>query len=269
MISVSTITGYLYCPRKVYMNYALRIFGQKRKEAVSGNIMHAVIEHVNNNEKEIVETIENPDLENIEIHYRANYSKALSSIIEKNKIELERLKQKKEDAMADAWPVLLEEAKLRARNVHEFMQKYKVIGNELWERLTPKYVSEISVASFALGLNGRIDKVEKHSEDCLIPLEMKTGKAPKEGLWDNHRIQLAAYIMLLKEKYSHVNEGYIEYLDIGERRKVVLNPFIENEIKELVAKVKNMISSAVPPQKESNKAKCMKCDIREQCEALN
>ncbi|MDI6738220.1 MAG: CRISPR-associated protein Cas4 [Nanoarchaeota archaeon] len=268
MISVSTITGYLYCPRKVYMNYALRIFGQKRKEAVSGNIMHAVIEHVNNNEKEIVEAIESPVLENIEIHYRANYNKALSSILEKNKIELERLKQKKEDSMAEVWPVLLKEAKLRARNVHDFMQKHNVIGKELWERLSPKYVSEVSVASYALGLNGKIDKVEMHSEDCLIPMELKTGKAPKQGLWDNHRIQLAAYIMLLKEKYSQVNEGYVEYLDVGERRKVVLNAFVENEVKELVSKVKALVSSAVPPEKEANKAKCMKCDIREQCEAL-
>lgn len=268
MISVSTLTGYLYCPRKVYMNYVLKVFGPSRKEAVSGRIMHAVIEYVNKNEKEIVESIESPVLENIEIHYRSNYNKALMSILEQNKIELERFRQKKEDAMAVAWPILLEEAKLRARNVHDFMQKHKVIGKELWERLAPKYVSEMSVASFALGLNGKIDKVEVHSDDCFIPLEMKTGKAPKEGLWDNHRIQLACYIMLLKEKYSHVNEGYVEYLDVGERRKVVLNPFIENEVKELVSKVKTLINSAVPPEKEANKAKCAKCDIREQCEAL-
>ncbi|MDD4877714.1 MAG: CRISPR-associated protein Cas4 [Candidatus Nanoarchaeia archaeon] len=269
MISVSTLTGYLYCARKVYMNNVLRIYGQKRKEAVSGTIMHAVIEHVNNNEKEIVEAIESPVLEDIEIHYRANYNKALSAILDKSNIELERLKHKKENAMAEVWPVLLEEAKLRARNVHEFMQKHNVIGKELWERLAPKYVSEVSVASFALGLRGRIDRVEKHSEDCLIPLEMKTGKAPKEGLWDNHRIQLAAYILLLKEKYPNVNEGYVEYLDIGERRQVVLNPFIENEVRELVSKVKVLVSSAVPPEKESNKAKCTKCELREQCEALN
>lgn len=268
MISVSTLTGYLYCPRKVYMNYALRIFGPRRKEAVSGNIKHAVIEHVNKNEEEIVKSIESPDLENIEIHYRSNYNRALSSILDKNRIELDRLKQTKENAMAEAWPVLLEEAKLRARNVHDFMQKHNVIGKELWEKLTPKYVSEVPVASFALGLSGRIDKVEMHSEDCLIPLEMKTGKAPKEGLWDNHRIQLAAYILLLKEKYNHVNEGYIEYLDIGERRQVVLNAFIEDEVRQLVSKVKVLVSSAVPPEKEANKAKCVKCDIREQCEAL-
>ncbi|MEK6864303.1 MAG: CRISPR-associated protein Cas4 [Nanoarchaeota archaeon] len=269
MISVSTVTGYLYCPRKVYMNYVLRIFGQGRKETVSGRIKHAVIEYVNNNEKEIVESIDNPLLENIEIHYRANYYKALDSILEQSRMELDRLNHKKEEAATEIWPVLLKEAKLRAKNVAMFMQTHPVMGKELWNKLTPKYVSEVSVASYAIGLNGKIDRVEMHSENCIIPLEMKTGKAPKDGIWDNHRIQLAAYIMLLKEKYNHVNEGYIEYLDTGDRRKITLNPFIEDEVKSLIIKVKDLLNSATPPEKEKNNAKCVKCELKEQCNALN
>lgn len=267
MISVSSLTTYLYCQRKAYLNYALKIYGPGKKEVVSGKIKHAVIEYVNNDEKEIVEAIDSSSLEDIEIAYRAKYYKALSSMLLKYRPDLERLNLK-EQAMAEVWPVLLKEAKLRARNVAEFIARHNVFGFELWEKLTPKYVSEVPVASFALGLNGKIDKVEKYSEDCLIPLEMKSGKAPKDGIWDNHRVQLAAYILLLKEKHAGINEGYVEYIDANERRKVVLNVFMEDEIKTLIAKVNALMNSVAPPEKEANKAKCVKCELREQCEAL-
>ncbi len=267
MISVSSLTTYLYCQRKAYLNYVLKIYGHEKKEVVSGRIKHAVIEYVNNDEKEIVEAIDSASLEDIEIAYRAKYYKALSSILLKYRLDLERLNLK-EQAMAEVWPVLLKEAKLRAKNVAEFIGKHNVFGFELWEKLAPKYRSEVPVASYALGLNGKIDKVEMHSETSLLPLEMKSGKAPKEGLWDNHRIQLAAYIMLLKEKYAGVNEGYIEYIDANEKRKVVLNAYIEDEVKGLIVKVNALMNSAVPPEKDKNAAKCVKCELREQCEAL-
>lgn len=267
MISVSSLTTYLYCKRKAYLNYVLRIYGPGKKEVVSGKIKHAVIEYVNNDEKEIVEAIDSASLEDIEIAYRSKYYKALGSILLKYRPDIERLNLK-EQAMAEVWPVLLKDAKLRARNVAEFISKHNVFGFELWERLTPKYVSEVPVASFALGLNGKIDKVEMHSESCVMPLEMKSGKAPKSGIWDNHRIQLAAYILLLKEKYAGVNEGFVEYIDANEKRKVVLNAFIEDEVKGLIVKVKELMNSTVPPEKDKNEAKCLKCELREQCDAL-
>ncbi|HII15023.1 MAG TPA: CRISPR-associated protein Cas4 [Nanoarchaeota archaeon] len=268
MMSVSALTSYLYCRRKTYLNYVLKIYGAGKKEVLSGRIKHEVIDYVNKNEKEIVEAIYGGSQDDIELVYRGNYFRALNSIIEKHKAEIEKFRQKKEDAVAETWPVLLKEAKVRARNVFDFMQKHKLAGKELWERLTPKYISEVPVASFSLGLNGKIDKVEMHSEDCFIPFELKTGKAPKEGMWDNHRIQLACYIMLLKEKYAAVNEGFLEYLDAGDRRKVVLNPFIEDEVKTLIVKVKDLLDSSVPPEKDGNEAKCAKCELCEQCSAL-
>ncbi|MBU2638834.1 MAG: CRISPR-associated protein Cas4 [Nanoarchaeota archaeon] len=267
MISVSSLTTYLYCQRKAYLNYVLKIYGPGRKEVVSGKIKHAVIEYVNDDEKEIVESIDSASLEDIEIAYRSKYYKALGSILLKYRPDLERLNLK-EQAMAEVWPVLLKEAKLRAKNVSEFISRHNVFGFALWEKLTPKYVSEVPVASFALGLNGKIDKVEMHSETSVLPFEMKSGKAPKSGIWDNHRVQLAAYIMLLKEKYADVNEGYVDYIDANEKRKVVLNPFIEDEVKKLIVKVNELKNSTTPPEKDKNPAKCVKCELREQCDAL-
>jgi len=48
-------------------------------------------------------------------------------------------------------------------------------------------------------LKGKIDRIEKFN-DTAIPVELKTGKAPKGGVWESHMIQVASYMLLLEEK---------------------------------------------------------------------
>ena len=268
MISVSALTSYLYCPRKLYLNYVLGISGFPRKEAVYGTVKHKVIEYVNNQEQAIVSSVsQGMDDESIGQLYRSAYYNALLSALDSAKQELKRLKIRKKEVFDDVWPSIMGEASLRASNVASFALKHNVFGAGLWSALTPKYVSEYSVSSSRLGLTGRIDKVARHGKK-LVPLELKSGKHPSSGLWPNHRVQLAAYIMMLREKCPSLSEGYVEYIDSGEKRKLVMNDFMEEEIISLIGKVKALFRSKELPPKVKNEAKCRNCGIREQCSSL-
>jgi len=265
MISVSSLCSYLYCPRKLYFHSVLGIIGEAGKETISGTLKHSVIEHINKNEKEIIESIQdNLSLEDIEEIYRLKYYRSLLFNLSKFKKDLKRLKERKKEVFEEIWPVLLEEAKLRSKNVYNFMQNNQIYGSELWDKLQPKFISEVFLKSEKLGLRGRIDKIAIYN-NLKIPLEMKSGKPPTKGIWSNHKIQIASYILLLKEEYPELNEGFIEYIDIKEKRKLILNPFIEEEIQELISKVKVLLNSKNLPDKIDNGSKCSKCRIRNKC----
>ncbi len=99
-----------------------------------------------------------------------------------------------------------------------------------------------------------------------MPVELKTGKMPDSGVWDSHRIQLGAYILLLRNEYkTEISEGVVRYLDHGEERKVTLNPFLEHEILELRDKVKILLNSREIPAFCRPDAKCRNCNLKEKC----
>lgn len=267
MISVSMLSTYLYCPRKLYINHVIGVKGIEKTSQVIGKIKHSVIEYVNNMENEIVNKI-TPDMDanDIENLYRQAYYRILMYQIKKYKTQVKDFDVRQ--LFSEVWVVLLEEAKFRANNVAFFKDKTGLFGRELWLKLTPKYVSELKLMSKTLNLIGVVDKVEQY-HDSVIAYELKSGKAPDNGLWPGHRVQLAAYIMLLKEKYKDVNEGYVHYLDIKEKRKLVLNPAIEDEVKSLINKVSVLLASDKLPAKVKNENKCLYCNLKEHCFSMN
>ncbi len=89
------------------------------------------------------------------------------------------------------------------------METNLVYGSDLWEKLTPKITSEIRLESEKLNLKGIIDQLEIYGQG-IVPIELKTGSCPKEGVWDNHRIQAGAYALLAEEYFnSKVKEAFI------------------------------------------------------------
>ncbi len=269
MISVSMLSGYLYCPRKLYLNYVLKVKGVEKSSLIIGKIKHSVIEYVNKMENEIVGKV-TPDMlyEDIENLYRQSYYRILMFQMKMYKNSIKELNLNQEEVFSDTWQALLNEAKFRANNVTLFKNKTKLHGQELWLKLTPKYISEMKIISKTLNLVGKIDKVEQY-HDFILPCELKSGKAPNSGLWPGHRVQLAAYIMLLKEQFKDVNEGYVHYLDAKEKRRLVLNPAIEDEVKDLINKVGLLLGSNQLPKKTDNENKCANCELKEQCFSMS
>jgi len=50
----------------------------------------------------------------------------------------------------------------------------------------PILISEQRIGSDKLQLKGIVDRIEVY-ENGYVPVELKTGKIPKEGVWPGHR----------------------------------------------------------------------------------
>lgn len=266
MLSVTALTSYLYCQRKLYLQKVLKFYEPIKEPTIKGTIRHEVYEQINQIEESIVTSItKRATKEELFNKYKTAHSKILSDIIRKYKEELKKLNLKPNEILKQTWHLIMEESITRAKNIWEFMQLHLVYGKELWQKLTPKIKSEFRITSEKLNLTGVIDQIEIY-EKGYVPVELKTGQCPREGVWPNHKIQIAAYALMLEELYStEIKEGFIAYLDAKQRRHVPINPFLKHEIIELMEKTNQLLKSAEIPEKTDNINKCKACGLREQC----
>ncbi|MBU0535741.1 MAG: CRISPR-associated protein Cas4 [Nanoarchaeota archaeon] len=265
MLSVTALSGYLYCPRKIYLNYTLGIREPAKPALALGTIRHKVFEDMNNAEEEIVKGIKSPmNPDDVISGYHTKYLSILIENIKKNKKKIESFGIKQQEAFEKMKDSVVKEAKRRAGNTMEFMKKNEIYGEELWAKLTPKMISEFKIESHKLGIRGIIDQVEMYDE-YMVPIELKTGKAPEEGAWPSHRLQLTAYMALLGDKQRVVKQGKLIYLDHDKTVEIFNNPFIEDEIRIMVRKTYETLNSRSPPAFTDNIKKCEACGLKEQC----
>ena len=266
MLSVTTITSYLYCQRKLFLNYVLNIREPPKAPLALGTVRHDTYEGITNAEESIVCSItEKMSLIEIKGLYQKQFREVLANSIRKNRELLEKLNLDLGAIFKKVWPLILKESESRAANIHNFMEMHLVYGRELWEKLTPKIRSEYRIESPSLELKGVIDQIEIY-EKGFVPIELKTGSAPREDVWENHKIQLGAYAMLLEEHFKiPIKEGFVNYLDIQERRHVPINPFLKDEIRQLIKKTQLLLSKEEMPDFADNPNKCAGCGIRDQC----
>lgn len=260
------LTSYMYCKRKLYLQYVLKFFEPIKVPTIKGTIRHETYDLINKEDENIVKSIKKrKTLEELKEMYKNKTSKFLRNTIKKHKDDLKKLGINGVELFKNTWPLILEESDSRASNVFNFMQKNNIFGEELWEKLTPKIQSEVKVESDELNLKGIIDQVYVY-EDGIVPIELKTGRCPREDVWPNHKIQIGAYAMLLKDKFKQdVKEGFVHYLDVNAKRHIPINPFLVLEIKGLINKVNSTLEEEKAPEFTTNPNKCKSCGIKEQC----
>ena len=265
-ISVSMLSAYLFCSRKLFLQQVLALKEPPKESTVLGSLRHEIYDFINQQEEKIVTSIkEKAQYDELKALYKKFYSKILREKIIKNKSRINGVNLDIVDVFKRTWPLILGEAETRSKNIFDFIQKYNIYGQELWEKLTPKIISEMRVSSDTLQLKGIVDKIEIY-ENSYVPIELKTGKMPKEGVWPGHRIQIVAYAMLIEEKFkTKIKEGFIHYLDAKETRQITINPFMKEEIINLIKEVQELLKNQDLPNYCDNKNKCTNCGLRETC----
>ena len=169
------------------------------------------------------------------------------------------------DAYRKSFPFITEESVMRANNIFSFIEANNVYGEELWQKLTPKILSELRIDSDELKLKGIIDQVHVYGDE-YVPFELKTGRTPSDGVWPSHRIQIAAYSLLLQEHFSKpIKEGFVVYLDTKDKRHIAINPYMREEVKQMVDEVIALLESRELPDFCNNENKCRKCGLKETC----
>ncbi|MFO8016606.1 MAG: CRISPR-associated protein Cas4 [Candidatus Woesearchaeota archaeon] len=271
MISVTMLSSYLYCARKLYLEKVLGLREPPKKSLALGTVRHEVHELINNTEESIVSRVrEGTGHEDILSMYKNAHSGILRDVIKKHKEKLAEFGLDQGEVFRQMQPKVMLESERRAENVSAFMEKHRIYGRELWDKLTPKILSEFRVESESLGLRGVVDQIEIH-EGRIIPVELKTGRNPSDGAWPGHRIQLLSYMLLLSENGDQdtagkeVGEGRIIYLDTGRCVPFMMNPFAEKEVKGMISKIADLITSKKLPPPCGNENKCRACGLREDC----
>ncbi|MBS3129014.1 CRISPR-associated protein Cas4 [Candidatus Woesearchaeota archaeon] len=265
-ISVSLLSSYLYCSRKLFLEKVLLLEEPPKESLVMGSIRHETYDNINKKEEGIVASItEMENLEAIQSLYRKEYLKILRKAIANNKKRLDGVNISMLEAYKKSFPFIMEESSMRAANIFSFIQENNVFGEELWQKLTPKIISELRIESEDLKLKGIIDQVHVYNNE-YVPFELKTGRTPSDGVWPSHRIQIAAYSLLLQERFNKpIKEGFVVYLDTKEKRHVAFNPFMKQEVKQIVDEVIEMLEGKEIPDFCNNENKCRKCGLKQTC----
>ncbi|MGV8172260.1 MAG: Dna2/Cas4 domain-containing protein [Candidatus Woesearchaeota archaeon] len=267
MVTATQLSSYLYCPRKLFMNTILLVEEPPKRELVKGKIWHETYESINNAEGRIVSSIKTKNYQDILDIYRKNYSKSLRDVIINHKTELKEFNIPMIEIFTEYWPSFEEEAKGHALNVSRFIDNYNIYGLELWGKLTPKIFCEQYFKSDRLNLSGVVDVLEVHEivgKKIYVPVELKTGKVPDKGIWEGHRIQLGAYILLLEDLGKSVTEGVLRYKG-AEGRVLQMNSFLKDEILILINKTNSLLKNLTLPDIIDNKNKCKTCPLKVTC----
>ena len=116
----------------------------------------------------------------------------------------------------------------------------------------------------ALGLTGKPDYLIEQSDGKIIPVEVKSGKAP-ESPYDSHIYQLAAYCLLVERKYNkRPPYGVIHYEDrdfaIDYTRE------LEMSLLNLLAEMKRDDFKDEVDRSHEQAGRCAKCGYREICD---
>ena len=257
LISVTDITEYLYCPRKVYLRLVKNIKQQPTRQMILGFLRHKVIEIFNKNESALVSSIDIP-LEEKTI--KQLYEKLLSNItkatLNLNTNLVDKFKIDSVNFSDSIKQTLSPEISLRVPVIAKTLNQ-NFFGKELWDKLSPKYISELKIESPSLGLKGRIDRIKINSK--ITPYEIKS----REQSYDSDKIQLAAYALLLEEKFkTKIDSGTLELL--GKTEEVILDKEIKERVLELAEEIRNL-SENPPPPMLSNFNKCKSCTLRVDC----
>ena len=285
-LSVSNVCEFLYCPRKLFLTKILGLKEIEKQELVLGELQHKFYEIINYEDEKIIKKITGDiELSKLKRAFRLHYSQVLRQLIISKRTTLSKFSHSLIDVLNHNWHLVITESEKKALNTYNFIKKHNIYGDELWTKLTPKIKSEIKIKSDKLNIKGVIDRIMIYPDKIEV-IEIKTGAPPSQGIWDSHRMQTALYLLMLKENLynknnsfiNHINnigiinntehlkvEGYVLYSNTQQLTPVIINPFLEDEIYELIRKTRELINSKLIPHKLNNENKCNRCSLQDKC----
>src|SRR3990167_3976228 len=117
-ISVTLLSSYLYCSRKLFLEKVLQLEEPPKESLVLGSIRHEIYDMINKDEQNIVSSIakEHTD-EHIKSIYRGNYSRKAKETILRNRQRIREIDMDMAQAFTRTWPYLIQEAEERSANL--------------------------------------------------------------------------------------------------------------------------------------------------------
>lgn len=123
---------------------------------------------------------------------------------------------------------------------------------------------EVSLSSLTLGLTGKVDEVVEtfEPEHRLIPVDYKLARRVSH----HHRLQLAAYALLLEEGDSPpVTTSYIYLIPTRKLEEVPVNESLRSELDQALAAIRDITEREWMPPPPKSRRPCHNCEFRRVC----
>jgi len=118
------------------------------------------------------------------------------------------------------------------------------------------------LASPRLGLSGRPDRLIRLKNGTIIPVEKKSSKR----LYDSHRIQVGAYLLLIEEAYGVRPPYGIVVLGDGRETKVPNTARLRRWTLNVADNVRGQRADPSQPVRvRPTPGQCRSCGVRERC----
>lgn len=273
MISVSWIGDYTYCPLKLYLKQVMDEDRESHNMAL-GRMQHEIrrgFEEITKRNiwglkedmsfREIREALflDVPSL--VEDIFKEHYDVGLSPDLPPSNDPSTICENIIEDLQIESFII--------AFKVNKILQWSEKPSLKIVDTLFPASLIEFSMKNHELNLKGKVDKIEL-LEGYYYPIEVKSGKPPVNGVWKSHAIQIAAYAILIEEKFKkEVPVGYVDYLQIGDRRTVIIDDHLREELFTVLSEMNSIIEDGYVPEIVQNPNKCRACDYSDFCEYCN
>ncbi|NPE29766.1 Dna2/Cas4 domain-containing protein [Methanococcoides sp. SA1] len=251
--NVSELLLYLKCPRQVYYTY--------REQTLMPNISSKYIEHMMLKElamgyADIVKKAK-PTKESILEELGAEFKRVKNEL---DFIYSTELKNVHFDVIETAQKEVFELLGDIATNLSEAI--FKSNKDEVIQSIMP-HRTEPVLHSERLKLTGIPSAIVQYSER-MVPLTIRTGKCPDNGVWGNDRIHIAALSMLVEENVGETVEfGFVEYAKEGKIRKVKVRPEDRRQVLKIRDRVDKIKDGYLPERKEGKI--CEHCNFTQSC----
>lgn len=126
------------------------------------------------------------------------------------------------------------------------------------------------LTSEGLRMSGRLDlllklppKPETPEAPRYIPVDFKRTAGP---VYQNHRLQLAAYALLVEEGYGQaVTTGFIYRIPEGRPEVVAIEDGLKRRVWEMVAEIDAMVQAERMPLPTPHRGRCQDCEFQNYC----
>lgn len=125
---------------------------------------------------------------------------------------------------------------------------------------------QVFMQSPRLGLNGLLDMTITTASREIYPVEFKHSIS-KKGL--HQKYQLAAYAMLLEEKFSKpVRYGFLYLIPTKTVIPLEITVSMREHIKKVLSAIRNLIASEKIPPYVRSRQRCTDCEFKNYCADL-
>lgn len=117
-----------------------------------------------------------------------------------------------------------------------------------------------------LGLSGKPDYLLEDDEGNLIPVEVKSGYAPRTGQpYESHLLQIATYLLLVEDVLERpAPYGLIRYRN--QTLRVDYTDELHEELMERIAHMRRLLARGEAHRSHNHEQQCLRCSMAHACD---